>query len=569
MRPKFSVVCIAKNEAKTLPRLLSSLNEFKVRGGEIIVIDTGSSDSTVKTALDLGCTVFEEGARFIKTISAFDAERINEKFVHSSEDAVVHTGDKLFDFSAARNYAATQASNDWVCMIDCDEVLTTLDLDALDKILDTPKLSRIEFEFVYAHDQFDRPLIQFRMSRFYHRRKVYWNPKCIVHEILTPVEGADTGTFYVGENILKSDHYQNQETSRSGYLTGLALDCYLNPENDRNSHYFGRELFYRGRYRSAITEFQRHVAMNGWGVERAQSMVYIGDCFKALGNEEEALAWWNKAFLADGTRREPLMRLAWFFYGKDDKHKTAAYASAAMALPRVGCYMDNESQYRQEPCELLYWALWYLGDKEGSAVHWRKAVGYQPLNSKYLNDGQFYVNPGLGLEAFKKALIERQPFSFVKLGDGERACMAGETGANCDGQPYSTALALALKQAYEFLVGKVHVVDFSNQNSFNLLLHRTGNNLAEVKSFWRTIIDLPSRKVFVGPARLRPVADLLKASFVEVPVENAFSEYEEIKTRMGYYYKRGSVFIFSAGMTAKLIIADLLKWCADITCIDA
>jgi tetratricopeptide (TPR) repeat protein len=120
-------------------------------------------------------------------------------------------------------------------------------------------------------------------------------------------------------------------------------------------------------------------------------MVYIGDCYRALGREELALTWWNEAFLADGTRREPLMRLAWHFFHKDDKHKTAAFAAAALAIPHVGFYMDNAAHYRHEPHELLYWAFWWLGDRAGAAEHWRKALAFQPQNEKYQKDAQFFI----------------------------------------------------------------------------------------------------------------------------------------------------------------------------------
>ncbi len=52
---KFSTVVIAKNEEKTLPRLIKSLEGVD----EIIVCDTGSTDNTIKVAKSLGATVFE------------------------------------------------------------------------------------------------------------------------------------------------------------------------------------------------------------------------------------------------------------------------------------------------------------------------------------------------------------------------------------------------------------------------------------------------------------------------------------------------------------------------------
>lgn len=570
MTPKFSVVAIARNEAKTLPRLLSSLSGFQAQGGEVVVVDTGSTDNTASVARDWGCIVFEEGPRFIKVLEKDICHKINKKFIVKGDQPVVKEGDKLFEFSAARNYAASKASNDWVLMMDCDEVLTKFDFDKLAAAIESPKVGRLEFEFIYAHDQFGKPIIQFRMSRFYHRDKFHWNPHSIVHEVLTNLVEHDADSVYFGQDVILSEHWQNPQTNRGGYLVGLALDCFLHPDNDRNSHYFGRELMYKGRYASAIQELNRHVGMNRWAAERAQSIVFIGDCFKAMGEEDAAVECWQRAYLADGQRREALMRLAHHFFAKDDKHKTAAYASAALMLPRTGLfYGDNENHYRQEPHELLYWALWYLGDREGSRAHWQKAISYQPLNPKYLHDAQFYLTPGLTLESFGQAIKIRQPFSFVKLGDGERACMNGATGANCDGQPYSAALASALNTAYEFLVGKVHVVDFFNQKVFNMLLHRTDSDLTAVKSFWETVSSATGVKVFVGPARLRPAAELLKARFIEVPLVDAFSDLERIKKQLFDHCKRDAICIFCAGATSKILIAEMLKVRQDITCLDA
>jgi glycosyltransferase involved in cell wall biosynthesis len=57
----FSICLIAKDEANMLPHLFDSLSEFKSRGGEIVLVDTGSTDDTVKIATDFGCKVCEVG----------------------------------------------------------------------------------------------------------------------------------------------------------------------------------------------------------------------------------------------------------------------------------------------------------------------------------------------------------------------------------------------------------------------------------------------------------------------------------------------------------------------------
>ena len=65
---RFSFCLIAKNEGKTLPRLLKSLEAFKAAGGEVCLLDTGSTDDTVKIAREWGCVVEEAGELFaVKT----------------------------------------------------------------------------------------------------------------------------------------------------------------------------------------------------------------------------------------------------------------------------------------------------------------------------------------------------------------------------------------------------------------------------------------------------------------------------------------------------------------------
>lgn len=382
--PLWSVVLIARNEAKTLTRMLQSLSEFRTRGGEVILVDTGSTDGTPDVARALGCRVEEKGSTFRSVIDFATAEEINSEFIMSGDSPILSEGDSLFDYARARNFAASLATNDFIAMPDCDEVYTRLDIDAINALLETGS-EQLEYNFVFSHDEFGAEAIKFLHSKFYDRRKLKWVG--IVHEVLSGEARRTT----LDEKVIKLEHWQNPETNRAGYLPGLALDCYQNPENDRNLHYFARELFWHGRTRSAIAAFKRHIALGAWPAERAQSMIFIGDCYTKLGDESEGLNWYHKAFILDSSRREPLLRLAEHFWKKNDPEKVAAYCSAAITIPWNGFYCNHAAHYAQHPHELLYWALWYSGDKGGSKVHWEKAREFQPLNSKYLHDARFYL----------------------------------------------------------------------------------------------------------------------------------------------------------------------------------
>lgn len=387
MQPKFSVVLIARNESKTLPLLMTSLREFRERGGEVVLMDTGSTDDTAELARGLGCRVFEEGDRFTHTITKQTAHDINERFVVAGEEPIVAEGDRMFDYANARNHAAAYATNDMIAMPDCDEQYTRLDIDAINRLI-ADGYEQLEYNFVYAHDEHGAELVKFLHSKFYDRRKLKWVG--IIHEVLQ----GEAKRIQLGEETIKLEHWQNPETDRRGYLKGLALSVINEPENDRNAHYFGRELLYAGRPRSAIRQLQAHVAMNRWPEERSQSQVHIGEAYMLIGQVPDAIHAWIDAYDTCPTRREPLMKIAEYYYRAKSPHHAAAYATAALEIPPSTFYASFQPYYEHYPHEILYWALFNLGKRDDARMHFDRCLAYKPHSAQYLHDYRlFYELP--------------------------------------------------------------------------------------------------------------------------------------------------------------------------------
>lgn len=556
-KPKFSVALIAKNEALTLPRMIGSLKEFQDRGGEIWVLDTGSTDNTIEVAKSLGCKVEAVGDKFRIKIDKELADKINAKFVVSGEAPVVNAGESLFDFASARNYIADFPENDMIATPDCDEIFTKFDIDKLDETI-ASGVGQLEYNFVFSHDHLGNPVIKFRHCKFYNRKQLKWVG--VIHEVLA----GNAKCVFLGEDIIKLEHYQNEKTNRSGYLKGLAIDCYNNPNNDRNSHYFAREMLYLGRYNSAIKEFKNHISMGRWGTEAAQSMMYIGDAYKALGNTDEMLLWWVKSVEKEA-RREPLMRLAEYYFQRDMYAQVVVYAEAALSVTQIPFYSNHQPYYENVPHELLYIAYWWMGNKEKSKEHFLKALAWKPNHPRYLKDAVFYNMP-TRLDTYTNKIKNNENFTFVKRGDGELACMSGETGTNCDAHPYTKELGDKLKESFEFLKDKADIVEWNDQKNYNILLHRKDNDLNKLKEFWLTVKVAPRKKYFIGPARLAGAASLLDATHITVPEVNAF---EFLKQAAVPEPKDNDIWILSCGMPAKWVIAELLKKNPNITCIDA
>lgn len=359
MKPLWDICCIAKNEAKTINRLTQSLKEFFDRGGKAFLLDTGSTDGTPDIARSLGWTVNEvENEKFRRYITKEEVRGINKRFVVNGEDYIVKEGDSFFDYSGARNYASSFAEQDMIATPDLDEAYTVLDIDRINEAISNGA-EQLEYSFTFSHDAEGNPLIKFTHSKFHNRQKAAW--RGVIHEILS----GHTVRKYLDESIIKLEHWQQPSDRRSNYLGGLALACYLGglaaESPDRASHYFGRELLWMGRPRSAIRELTRHIEMNCWPEERSQSMVYIGEAYRQIGDNERALEWWNKALTIGGLRREPLIKLAHYYARNADPHRTLMYLNACKDIKYGGFYADNMEHYTTVPQQLSAWAYSQLG----------------------------------------------------------------------------------------------------------------------------------------------------------------------------------------------------------------
>jgi glycosyltransferase involved in cell wall biosynthesis len=383
-KPKFSVVCIMKNESKSLEKCATGLKEFLERGGEWFILDTGSTDGSTELARSLGATVVEVGEKFITTIDAEMAQKINDRFVVEGEEPIVKEGNRLFDFASSRNYATSLAKNDFILTLDIDEVYTNFNIDKINGWIDEG-YTQFEYQFVFAHDGLGRPVIQFIQSKAFDRRKAHWEG--VVHEVLQ----GPTKILRVGQEDIYLEHWQlPQGDHRSNYLVGLALDCYNNQKKDRQSHYLARELTWTKRPKSAIKEFERHIAMMAWGAERAQSMIFMGDCYGQLNQPDQQVKWYSMAYMTDTTRREALIKLAFFFQFHKLHWGVIAYTKAALEIPWTDYYANDKAMYEHTPHELLYRAYGWVGNIPEAQKHLIECLRWQPGNPIYLRDTQFY-----------------------------------------------------------------------------------------------------------------------------------------------------------------------------------
>lgn len=249
-----SVCMIVKNEEAVLARCLDSLRGI---AEEIIIVDTGSTDGTKEIA-----------AKYTDKI--FDFTWIN-------------------DFSAARNFAFSKASMDYIYSADADEVIEEKDRK---KFLDLKQvlLPEVEIvEMIYVNPEDCNMVYNFtkepRPKLFKRLREFRWIDP--IHETvaLDPlVYSSDIEIMHLPQELHSSRDFQamERELKRSGQLSERLYSMYA------------KELFISGTkedFLTALPWFQKRFLQPGIsGDARAEAVCVLAKACALQENWEQLLS---------------------------------------------------------------------------------------------------------------------------------------------------------------------------------------------------------------------------------------------------------------------------------------
>lgn len=189
-----SICIITKNEQENIERCLKSLMPYEM---EIIVVDTGSTDNT--------------------------------------KDIVQRYTDKVFDFewcddfAAAKNFAISKTSNDYIIMLDSDEYIDKFEESELIRTIgnNSDKAGRIQIKNVFKKTD---PCKESRewVSRIFNKKSYHYEGR--IHEQIVRYDGKQYDTFKAPVTIIHTGYDLTEKEKSAKAKRNISL---LEKELDR------------------------------------------------------------------------------------------------------------------------------------------------------------------------------------------------------------------------------------------------------------------------------------------------------------------------------------------------
>ena len=254
-----SLCMIVKNEEQVLDRCLMSVKDLV---DEIIIVDTGSTDSTKQIAQKY-------------TNKVFDFEWCN-------------------DFSKARNFAFQKAKSEYIMWLDADDVV--------------PKISLKQLLILKQNMDKDVYMLKYNIAFSgkkctfsYFRERIIKNcPNCVwqgaVHECITPFGNIQRLNICIEHRKVKFD------------ISDRNLKIYQNLAKTRQlcareQYYFARECFDHKKYKKCILLLKKFVKMQDAWIENVIDAYYLMSiCYNALDDKNSSLECLFKTFEFDAPR---------------------------------------------------------------------------------------------------------------------------------------------------------------------------------------------------------------------------------------------------------------------------
>ncbi len=348
---------IVKNEEDFIGRCLESVKDIV---DEIIIVDTGSDDKT--------------------------------KDIVNKYTSKVYDFKWIDDFAAARNFAFSKATKEYILWLDADDVLLLEDAEKfkeLKKTLDS-SVDSVTFKYNIGFDESGNVTTSYRRNRLVKRSN---NFKWIgfVHEYLEVWGNISNSEIAVTHKKIKyNTTKRNLEIFRNKLKEGVEF-------TPRDILYYGNELFDHSIYDEALKNYNEFLdSKQGWFEDNIQVCGKISDYYQSQEKVEEARKYAFKSFEYDTPRAEACCKIGFSFLFEGKYKQAIFWYEEALKLekPKDSWGFFNDACWTWLPHLQLCVCYDRLGEHKLAYEHNEMAGKFRPTDPSVLYNKKYFQ--GLG-----------------------------------------------------------------------------------------------------------------------------------------------------------------------------
>lgn len=323
-KASLSLCMIVKDEGKTLERCLNSVKSFI---NEIIIVDTGSKDNTVEIA------------------KKFNAKIYKFKWID--------------DFSAARNFAFSKATSDYIMWLDGDDFINEDDIKKIESLLSNMDSSYdyISAEYILARNSEGKVSTSLRRNRIVKRQSAFlWVGN--VHEYLAVYGKGLEGNFSIEHGKVKEYTDRNLQIFKTMEKNNKKF-------TPRDIYYYANELFDNGYYKESIDQYNKFIdTKEGWIEDIKGAYLKIIRALNLINEKDKIVDVALESLKIDTPTAEIACSLGEYYFEKENYNQAAFWYRVALdSRPSsLNMSLTNSDYYTWIPSLQLTVCYYNLGN---------------------------------------------------------------------------------------------------------------------------------------------------------------------------------------------------------------
>lgn len=429
-RAPVSVCIIVKNEEANLAKRLATVRPFVE---EVVIVDTGSTDRTPHVARQCA-------DKFEVYLAANDEEG------------------RIIDFSKARQFSFSLATQPWIYWMDADdELVGGARLNVLTRHITMFRESHgdnvvLTHPYEYDQNEFGESTCTLMRERMVPNPGPFrW--RYPVHELLCGPDGQHT--FSVPTRELKLIHRRDPNRQSNDPRRNLRILLRWLPTAGEDAArcllYLAREYGDHGEFDNAIAYHKKFLEVGTWDDERFFSMLRIAEHYTAKSEFDAAAEWAFKAVAIKESWAEPYFALCRIYYLKahktNDVHdweRSDRFGTIGLSLPPTQTTLFVSDAERVDIHRYLNLARYRRWDTEGALESVKSILERRPNDDGLQSNRRIYEKE-LARKRFNEDLniivdgddAATRREAIRALADGKK--LAAEVVPDADGVDMATA----------------------------------------------------------------------------------------------------------------------------------